>query len=64
MLTILVTNDDGVMAPGLFALVTELRHLGKVSVLAPDHNWSAGGHVKTLDRACTESVVKRTWMRL
>jgi len=48
---ILVTNDDGVMAPGLFALVTELRNIGKVSVLAPDHNWSSGGHVKTLDRA-------------
>ena len=48
---ILVTNDDGVMAPGLFALVTEFRQLGKVSVLAPDRNWSGGGHVKTLDRA-------------
>jgi 5'-nucleotidase len=48
---ILVTNDDGVMAPGLLALVAEMRKLGKVSVLAPDHNWSGGGHVKTLDRA-------------
>jgi 5'-nucleotidase len=48
---ILVTNDDGVSAPGLYTLVSELRHLGKVSVLAPDRNWSAGGHVKTLDRA-------------
>jgi 5'-nucleotidase len=48
---ILVTNDDGVMSAGLYALVTELRHLGKVSVLAPDRNWSGGGHVKTLDRA-------------
>ncbi len=48
---ILVTNDDGVTAPGLLNLVQELRHLGKVNVLAPDHNWSGGGHVKTLDRA-------------
>jgi 5'-nucleotidase len=48
---ILVTNDDGVFAPGLFALVQEMRRLGKVSVLAPDRNWSGGGHVKTLDRA-------------
>jgi 5'-nucleotidase len=47
---ILVTNDDGVFAPGLLALVQELRLLGKVSVLAPDHNWSASGHVKTLSR--------------
>ncbi len=48
---ILVTNDDGVMAPGLFSLVQEMRQIGKVSVLAPDRNWSGGGHVKTLDRA-------------
>jgi 5'-nucleotidase len=49
-LHILVTNDDGVNAPGLLALVKELRAIGKVSVLAPDHNWSASGHVKTLHR--------------
>src|SRR5512138_2499876 len=48
---ILVTNDDGVFAPGLFALVQEMRQFGKVSILAPDRNWSGGGHVKTLDRA-------------
>jgi len=48
---ILVTNDDGVQAPGLLALAGEMRKLGKVSVLAPDRNWSGGGHVKTLDRA-------------
>lgn len=48
---ILVTNDDGVFAPGLLALVQEMRRLGKVSVLAPDRNWSGSGHVKTLDRA-------------
>jgi len=46
----LVTNDDGVTAPGLIALVTEMRTLGQVSVLAPDHNWSASGHVKTMHR--------------
>lgn len=47
---ILVTNDDGVTAPGLLALAQEMRKLGKVTVLAPDRNWSASGHVKTLDR--------------
>jgi 5'-nucleotidase len=47
---ILVTNDDGVNAPGLLALVQEMRSLGKVTVLAPDHNWSASGHVKTMHR--------------
>ena len=47
---ILVTNDDGVQAPGLLALVQEMRKLGRVTVFAPDHNWSASGHVKTMDR--------------
>jgi 5'-nucleotidase len=47
---ILVTNDDGVWAPGLLALAQELRKLGKVTVFAPDRNWSASGHVKTMDR--------------
>lgn len=50
-LHILVTNDDGVLAPGLLALAQEMRKIGKVSILAPDRNWSGGGHVKTLDRA-------------
>lgn len=48
---ILVTNDDGVHAPGLLALVQAVKKLTeKVTVLAPDHNWSASGHVKTLHR--------------
>lgn len=47
---ILITNDDGVNAPGLLALVREMQPLGKVSIVAPDHNWSASGHVKTLHR--------------
>jgi 5'-nucleotidase len=47
---ILVTNDDGVQAPGLLALAQAMRSLGKVTVFAPDHNWSASGHVKTMDR--------------
>ena len=47
---ILVTNDDGVQAPGLLAIAQEMRKLGKVTVFAPDRNWSASGHVKTMDR--------------
>jgi 5'-nucleotidase len=47
---IVVTNDDGVVAPGLLALAMEMRKLGTVSILAPDRNWSASGHVRTLDR--------------
>lgn len=47
---ILVTNDDGVDAPGLLALARAMVPFGKVSILAPDRNWSASGHVKTLHR--------------
>ena len=47
---ILVTNDDGVQAPGLLALAQEMRKLGRVTVFAPDKNWSASGHVKTMER--------------
>ncbi len=47
---ILVTNDDGVQAPGLLALAQEMRTLGDVTVFAPDRNWSASGHVKTMER--------------
>jgi len=50
MVHILVTNDDGVTAPGLLALAKEMEVLGKVSILAPDRNWSASGHVKTMHR--------------
>jgi 5'-nucleotidase len=47
---ILITNDDGVQAPGLLALVEAFRALGHVTVLAPDRNWSASGHAKTMHR--------------
>ena len=57
-MNILVTNDDGVMAPGLLALAQALRPLGKVSVLAPDRNWSGSGHVKTIDRPLRVKEVK------
>jgi len=48
---ILVTNDDGVHAPGLLALAQAVKKFAdKITILAPDHNWSASGHVKTLHR--------------
>lgn len=50
MTHILVTNDDGVTAPGLLALAQAMRTIGKVSILSPDRNWSGSGHVKTLER--------------
>lgn len=48
MTHILITNDDGVNAPGLLALAQAILPLGKITVVAPDRNWSMCGHVKTL----------------
>jgi 5'-nucleotidase len=47
---ILVTNDDGIDSPGLLALKQALQSVGQVSVVAPDHNWSAAGHSKTMHK--------------
>jgi 5'-nucleotidase len=45
---ILLTNDDGVYAPGLRAMRAELRKLGEVVVVAPAGEQSAVGHSITL----------------
>ena len=47
---ILITNDDGVESPGILALKQALQRLGEVVVFAPEHNWSAAGHTKTLHK--------------
>src|SRR5215213_1411908 len=46
---ILLTNDDGIRAPGLVALYRELVKLGEVHVVAPETVQSATGHGITLD---------------
>jgi 5'-nucleotidase len=48
MTYILVTNDDGVKAPGIQALHDAMQQFGRVSVVAPADNQSASGHKKTL----------------
>lgn len=45
---ILVTNDDGIWAPGIAALADALRPFGEVSVFAPDRERSAIGHAITM----------------
>ena len=47
---ILVTNDDGVFAPGLAALALALAPLGDVYVVSPDREQSTVGHALTLHR--------------
>lgn len=46
----LVSNDDGVHAPGLTALAEQLAQLGRVTVVAPDGERSAFSSALTLDR--------------
>jgi len=47
---ILLTNDDGVDSPGLFALKQALADEHEVTIIAPDRNWSISGHQRTMDR--------------
>lgn len=45
---ILVTNDDGIHSPGLWALAEGLKGVGEVAVVAPDRDQSGIGSAKTL----------------
>jgi len=47
---IVITNDDGIRAPGIHALAKAARKFGKVTVIAPDRNWSVCGHSKAIGR--------------
>ncbi len=53
---ILLTNDDGIFAPGLAALYKELVEIGNVTVVAPAGSRSGGSHSITLKRpfACNK----------
>lgn len=46
---ILVTNDDGITAPGLRCLISIMNELGEVVVVAPDGPQSGKGHAITID---------------
>lgn len=46
---ILVTNDDGITAPGMRALIEVMQELGEVIVVAPDKPQSAMGHAITIN---------------
>ena len=45
---ILVSNDDGIDSPGIYALVKAMSKLGDVVVVAPDRQQSAVGHALTV----------------
>jgi 5'-nucleotidase len=45
---ILVTNDDGILAPGILNLIEAVKDIGKVVVVAPDKPQSGMGHAITI----------------
>ncbi len=47
---ILITNDDGYLAPGLAALVAAVQGLGQIEVIAPEQNASGTSNALTLNR--------------
>jgi len=47
---ILITNDDGVNAPGLLALKRALESVARVEVFAPERNWSAASRTRTFHK--------------
>ena len=46
--TILITNDDGITAPGIRCLVEAVKDLGNIIVVAPDKPQSGMGHAITI----------------
>lgn len=56
---ILLTNDDGIHAPGILAAFHTLSHLGEVYLVAPERPRSAAGHAITLHKPLrlTETTV-------
>ena len=54
---ILLTNDDGIEAPGIIAMWQELTQLGEVDVVAPETVQSASGHGITLSTPLTTNPI-------
>ena len=46
---ILITNDDGITAPGVNALISAMKPLGDIVVVAPDSPQSGMGHAITVN---------------
>lgn len=46
---VLISNDDGIDAPGIFALAQEMKKIADVTIVAPDRQQSAVGHAITMN---------------
>src|SRR5512143_158961 len=61
--SILITNDDGIEAPGILALAEAVRPLGQVTVAAPRHQRSGASHGVTSDRPIAVRESERSGQR-
>ena len=57
---ILITNDDGIFAPGIYALWEAMQEVGQTTVVAPDTEQSAVGHAITLSDPLRVEGIHRT----
>jgi 5'-nucleotidase len=55
---ILVTNDDGIKAPGLRKLIELMRPLGEVAVIASEHVMSGMAHAVTIQTPLMPRLIK------
>ncbi len=62
-LNILITNDDGIEAPGILALAEALRPLGEITVAAPRNERSGASHGVTSDRPIAVRESRRRGQR-
>jgi len=60
-MNIMVTNDDGINAPGIRALAEAMKELGTVTVVAPDRERSAAGHSLTLHSPLRVFELHKGW---
>ena len=55
---ILVTNDDGIHAPGLRKLISLMRPLGEIVVIASEHVMSGMAHAVTIQTPLRAKLIK------
>ena len=58
-MNLLITNDDGIHAPGIFAIKKALEKIANVLVVAPEIERSAVGHAITLSDPLRVSEIKK-----
>jgi len=55
---ILITNDDGITSKGIFELVSAIKDLGEIIVVAPDGPQSGKGHAITVGETLRVKKIK------